>query len=105
MFEIFGAYNSVVADIIDWYDKRVAHWSNHIEARLAPWVYGFFDNGEPVTRAMRRLYRSSLDNRVHFPKPYFTAGSRSFWSHLRQIGLSKVENTFDPPRILRSYYG
>jgi hypothetical protein len=48
-----------------------------------PYAWEYFDNGERITPAMRRLYRLLGDEVERFGNPFLSAGEGSFYSWLR----------------------
>ena len=46
-----------------------------------PWHYGYFDNGEPVSDAHRRLYRERVDLQEAFPNPFSTGDRNQSYYH------------------------
>lgn len=104
MFEMFGAYNECVNELIGSYDEQVAEWTERLRSSIQLWVYGRFDNGLAISRAVRRFYRSSLDHRLNFPQPFFADAKPSFWQHLSQTDAGEIERQFDPSDVLKKYY-
>jgi hypothetical protein len=49
-------------------------------ASQIPWAYGFFYNGQPITKFHRRRSRDRVDLQHAFPNPYRTIDvNRSFY--------------------------
>ena len=65
----YAAANSAAHRLIDWYERETAGWQ---EDRLArqPWAYGYFSDGEPISRACRLIYRNRPDLQEAYPDPF-----------------------------------
>jgi hypothetical protein len=98
MFETFGEYNDILASMLSGYGFEVQEYSRAFAEAHSPWVFGSFDNSVAVPESVRRFYRSSLNNRVIYPEPYFTNHERSFFSHVTRIGLDTIEERFRPEK-------
>jgi hypothetical protein len=103
MFEIFGAFNTDIAYLIDAYDSKVEQWKSREECHF-PWVYSRFDNGAPVTKSVRRFYRNRLENRLTYPAPFLAETWPSFYKAVHAVGELKLESEYDPPGMLRRYF-
>lgn len=83
MTELYAADNIHVHEIWHWYKRAIA-------AEEMPgiprdwWAYGRFDNGVPVSRAMRRAHRDDPALTALFPKPLQTAGA-SYFEWMRSV--------------------
>ncbi|HLP18392.1 MAG TPA: hypothetical protein VK470_19185 [Bacteroidota bacterium] len=67
-------------DILAEYGKALlAH--GHQEFVKIPYTYNFFDNGTPIVKFHRRLYRRLTETGVRFPDP-FASGEGSFYREL-----------------------
>ncbi len=77
----YGANNPVVAEVWEWYRRALAA---HAVSWVPPghWAYGRFDNGLPIRKALRVLYRRRADLMAAFPDPF--AAENGFLSWLRQ---------------------
>jgi len=71
MLGVYGGDNMALRGLRDWYiaecDRR-----GQREYGRHPCLYGRFENGEPVTREHRLLYRERQDLRDFFPDPFAT---------------------------------
>ncbi len=54
------------------------------------WYFGNYENGEPIDKADRRLYRDRLDLQMMFPDPYRT-GTNSFHEWLQASKIPEPE--------------
>lgn len=81
MMQRYAGANIEVHELWWWYGQQIA-------AAAAPeipagwWFYAQFDNGAPIPREARHLYRSRASLRMAFPRPFATAGE-SFFAFLQ----------------------
>lgn len=78
MLEKYGSQMPGLYQLRDWY---VAECERHGQSEVADlrWAYGFFDNGVPILKAHRKVYRERPDLQSAFPNPYATGEpSRSY---------------------------
>lgn len=55
--------------------------NGHGNEEFDHWFYNFFDNGEKITKEMRRLFRA-WDIQDYFPNPFYTEGNSFYnWFH------------------------
>lgn len=59
----------VVWELNHWYEQACAAQGQGTVS-LTPWLYGFYDNGEKVSRDDRLLYRNNPDLQAEFPEPF-----------------------------------
>ena len=87
MTERAAVDNLVVYEVVNWYGRAVAE-NTLAAAEQAPWHYARFDQGEPVPRAVRLLWRARPDLFAAFDDPFAT-GDDSFhaWLQREQPGL------------------
>lgn len=104
MFEIFRSYNDALEKLFTAYQKRNDHYTNTTPISSLPWVFGNFDNGVPITWAMRRLYRDTLDHRLKYHQPFFTQSEPSFFKRVEELGAEWIQQEYDPPGKLRRYF-
>jgi hypothetical protein len=64
--------------IRDWYVQSCRE-QGQTEHRGC-WGFGRFSNGEPITGAHRKVYRSSRTLQESYPNPFSTSESNSFWA-------------------------
>jgi len=60
-----------------WYGRQIAEAAAP-EIPAGWWHYGHFDNGVPIPREARHLYRRRASLRMAFPRPFATAGESYF---------------------------
>jgi hypothetical protein len=60
--------NSEVFELWWWYRQQVIEFTDP-KIPKGWWYYGTFDNGDPIDKRMRELYRSRKDLQVAFPDP------------------------------------
>lgn len=77
----YAGDNYPVYELWWWYRQQV---KANVDPRLPErwWHYGIFDNGVPITKKVRELYRDRLDLKAAFPKP-FTTGDDSLFEWLK----------------------
>ncbi|MFK8068609.1 MAG: glycosyl transferase [Gammaproteobacteria bacterium] len=61
-----------------WY-KAVCAESEHLMPKKLNWKYGSYENGEPVLKEHRLMYRKHSDLEEHFPNP-FEVDTNSFFA-------------------------
>lgn len=76
--------NVEVYELWSWYKRMVDRFA---EPRIPPgwWHFGTFDNGVPIPRSARLLYRQRADLREAFPNP-FAVDESSYFDWLRANG-------------------
>jgi hypothetical protein len=69
MTERYAAGNLAVFELWTWYRLAL---DRHREPGIPEgwWAYGIFEDGAPIAKPMRRLYRERLDLRKAFPEPF-----------------------------------
>jgi hypothetical protein len=78
MLQRYGAASPVLFDLRKWYLAECERMGQSDDGKR-PCAYGFYDDGTPVARAHRLLYRERPDLQLAYPDPYATAPSaRSF---------------------------
>jgi hypothetical protein len=82
MTERYAGRNIEVFELVNWYKRRIAHYSLP-EADSWPWSYGRFDNGEPIPRRLRLLWRNRADLQAAFDDPFAT-GRRTLHEWVRR---------------------
>lgn len=69
----YAGDNFHVYEIWNWYKRQVAAATDDaIPGRW--WAYGAYDDGEPIEKAHRVLYRQRADLQAAFPDPFSTEG-------------------------------
>jgi hypothetical protein len=78
----YAGDNFPVYEIWSWYKREVAAAT---EAAIAPrwWAYGAYQDGAPIAKAHRLLYRGRPDLQAAFPDPY-AAGPDSFQARMAE---------------------
>lgn len=82
MTQRYAGANTEVYELWHWYAQAVERATDPAIPK-GWWAYGRFDNGDPVPKAARCLYRSRADLQAAFPDP-FRSGPDSFqdwWVH------------------------
>jgi hypothetical protein len=79
MLNIYGAKSPVLFKFREWYIQECERCGQSELGKL-PCIYNFFENGEPITKAQRSLYRQRLDLQLAFPDPFLTQDiNRSYY--------------------------
>jgi hypothetical protein len=104
MFKIFGRIDDELSEILDHYRESHQRWTDRTPLSRIPWAFDNFDNERPILSAFRRFYRSTLDNRMNYPEPFFSSAEASFYRLLEAQGLDWVVNEYDPPGKLRRHF-
>lgn len=90
----YAGRNFEVFELWSWYRNEV----DRLTDRRIPkgyWGYGLFDNGTPIPKAARRLYRDREDLRTAFPLPRRT-GDGSFLNWLNaNSDIESIDNRAD----------
>ncbi len=91
----FSGFDPATPDVVTCYNTRLAmhtlgpaaelfvryarllHEAGHRDTCVLPYAWGTFDNGAPITDAMRRRYRALGDTAARFGNPFVTSGSDS----------------------------
>ncbi len=83
----YGADMPAALALSEWYDKQCAVEDSDGISR-APWAYGRFENGEPITNDIRQIYRYREDVQLSLPDPYAASESApGFYGWLHREGL------------------
>jgi hypothetical protein len=80
MLDRYGKESPVLFDLRDWYVAECEKFGQSLLGKR-PGVWGSFDNGEPITREHRLLYRDRLDLHAAFPNPYATDDVSNSYFH------------------------
>ena len=82
--------NKEVFDLIKWYRKRTGESGKH--ARERKWAFSSYDDGTPIGRAERILYRERVDLQRAFPDPFAASG---FLAWCRSEGIREFPRLFE----------
>jgi len=85
MLSIYSSNSPSAAEIFSWYVKQLEERSND-PLSATPWAYGTFDDGSPISKQQRLIYRDREDLKKAFPNPYSTLTNKhkpsfSTWWH------------------------
>lgn len=69
MTKRYARGNTAVFEIWSWYKRMVDRFDEPAIPK-AWWLYGMFDNGVPIPKSVRVLYRQRADLQEAFPNPY-----------------------------------
>jgi lipopolysaccharide biosynthesis glycosyltransferase len=69
----YGEGNQIVKEIWNWYGHKLEDYNQDRLGKINSF-YNYYDNGQDVTTAARRIYRDRKDLQEAFPNPYQTEG-------------------------------
>ena len=99
MLKKYAAKDSVLFDLRYWYIGECRRMG---QERLGhrPSRYHHFDNGQPITRSHRILYRTRLDLQRAFPQPFRATGKSYYrWYQRNQSSVDLDETAVDDALI------
>jgi hypothetical protein len=91
MLKLYGQESPVLFELRSWY---LAECESMGQSRLGkvPSIYSCYDNGQPITKVQRLLYRERGDLQAAFPDPFSTQDvNRSYWHWFEANGRAEVE--------------
>lgn len=102
MLKKYGQNSPVLFELRDWYIEQCERAGQSSQGRV-PCRFATYDNGEPITKLQRIIYRSRLDLERAFPTPYATDDPKKSYYHWFQTNVG-VGAEFDhlPEAALRS---
>jgi hypothetical protein len=90
MLKLYGHESPVLFDLRQWYLAECERMGQLRLGRM-PSVYASYDNGQPITKAQRLLYRERQDLQDAFPDPFSTADvNRSYWHWFEANGRAEL---------------
>lgn len=93
MTQRYARDNVEVYELWWWYRQQVVAMSA-AEIPKGWWHYGTFDNGEPISKSTRELYRERSDLKETFPRPRETQGNSYYaWLGANTSLMSITERT------------
>jgi hypothetical protein len=103
MLKQYGKHSPVLFELRNWYVEQCKLAEQERFGKLAC-IYGFFDNGEPITKIQRITYRSRIDLQRAFPNPYTTNDIDNSYFHWWKQNWTINGEEIDPesPEVLRS---
>lgn len=103
MVNKYSGEGPVLYEMREWYIEA-CRTAGQDQYGKSPCVYGFFDNGEPITAAHRYLYRTRPDLSEIFEDPYTTEGALNSYLHWFkqnvQSNLSPTCSTVSTDKLL-----
>jgi hypothetical protein len=84
MMQRYAGQNIEVYELWVWYRRMVA---GATDPRIPKgwWYYGTFEDGTPISKQIRELYRSRVDIRKAFPNPRAVDGGLLDWLHKHNL--------------------
>ncbi len=97
MLGLYGKASPALFDLRQWYIAECERMGQSELGRL-PCVYSRFDNGQPITKVHRVLYRERGDLQTAFPDPFDTRDvNRSYWHWFEANGQRELDQPGDAP--------
>lgn len=94
----YAADNTEILELWQWYGEELKKASTS-KIPKGWWYYANFDNGKPIPKEARELYRERPDLQEKFARPFNAAGD-SFYNWLRKntklLSASKTQRGFVP---------
>jgi hypothetical protein len=81
MIERYAGANITASELLAWYRRQIRRPSRFANQ---PWHYGRFDDGSPIPRPVRLLWRADPELAERFPHPFAT-GPNSLKSFLQRL--------------------
>jgi hypothetical protein len=100
MLDKFGRKSRVLYQLRTWYAQECRHQGQERLGR-SRWVYGFFDNGQPITEEHRRTYRERVELQQEFPEPAATADPAHSYYHWYREEMSEPDIISSRDTLLR----
>jgi hypothetical protein len=95
MLRLYGRDSPVLFDLRKWYLAECEREGQSSLGRL-PCVYSHYDNGAPITKTERILYRERGDLQQAFPDPFATADvNHSYWHWFKANAAVEVGGASD----------
>ena len=92
MLDRYGSHSPVLFELRDWYIARCEELGQSTLSEI-DCIYNSYSNGEPITGAQRRLYRSRPDLMLAFPDPFDVSHPRRSYLHwYRMNGWTRNAN-------------
>jgi hypothetical protein len=82
--------NSELQSLVRWYEHECERAGQKEYGRRQS-GYALFDNGQPITRGHRALYRTRLDLQTRFPDPFSTVCRRRSYAHWYRLHVTWPE--------------
>ncbi len=102
MLKRYGQSSPVLFDLREWYIDACRQQGQEQLGKL-PCKFACFDNGEPISRLHRLLYRSRTDLQTAFPDPFDAADiNHSYCDWFRVNGPAPTDLDGLPDAVLRA---
>lgn len=89
----YAPRSPVLQELVGWYeDQCVRAGQNNYGRRQS--TYALFQNGQPITRGHRVLYRARPDLQARFPDPFTTACRRESYAHWYRLHVALPSRVF-----------
>jgi lipopolysaccharide biosynthesis glycosyltransferase len=89
MLNKYGTHSPILFKLRNWYIQQCQNMGHDFFSNISC-IYSFFDNGSPILKEHRILYRCRKDLQFSFPKPY-QVGKNSYHNWLLENG-NQVQN-------------
>jgi hypothetical protein len=91
MLKLYGQQSPVLFELRGWYLAECERMGQSKLGRV-PSIYSHYDNGQPITKSQRLLYRERGDLQAAFPNPFSTRNvDQSYWHWFEANGRSELE--------------
>lgn len=78
MAQRYAVHSPVVFEMIDWYEAAIQVTAADPLSQHQ-WAFANFDNGQPISKLQRRVYRMREDLQKAFPHPFDHTGFAAWW--------------------------
>ena len=97
----YAVDSPVVFEMIDWYEQAIKLAATDPLSQHR-WAFLEFNNGEPITKQQRRVYRSREDLQNAFPMPFESTGFFQWWNvtGTDEYAESKQNEMLPPPIVV-----
>jgi hypothetical protein len=100
MLKLYGQESPVLFELRRWYLAECDRMGQQDLGRL-PSVYAQFDNGQPISKAHRLMYRERPDLQAAFPDPFSTRDvNHSYWHWFEANGRQELAQPHDEASAL-----
>ncbi len=89
----YAGRNAAITELIDWYERSIIGGGATHAIR---WAYEAFDNGMPITRAHRVVYRRRVDLQTRYPDPFESETRSSYYKWFKRHGALEYPELLGP---------
>jgi len=106
MLSIYSSNSPAAAEIFSWYVEQLEERSGDPLSKT-PWAYGVFEDGSPISKQQRLLYRDREDLKKAFPNPYSILNNNnkpSFSTWWNTTGILEINPKISPTKNMPTTY-